>query len=259
LCTRSRGADEFTGVRNLSQQPAMLCPPPRISGSKVASFGGHELCVRSLAMKCRSVRATASERERPLPGDELIIEPLGSLTHAITISAARRDVWPWLAQMGAGRAGWYSYDALDNGGRSSATTILPWFQSVVAGTLFPALPGATDGFVVLACEPNWYLVLGWPSPQGEPLVTWTFALEELRPEITRLIVRVRGSKGYPFYGLPPAIGKPVVRGVHFLMERKQLLGIAMRAEQSGTAAETAGDVWSPERGAEACRIASCVE
>jgi hypothetical protein len=210
-------------------------------------------------MKCRSVQATASECERPLPGDGLIVGPVGSLTHAITIRAARRDVWPWLAQMGAGRAGWYSYDALDNGGRTSATAILPWFQHVALGTLFPAMPGATDGFVVLACESNRYLVLGWPSPQGEPLVTWTFALEELRPEVTRLVVRARGSKRYPFYGLPPAIGKPVVGLVHFVMQRKQLLGIAMRAERSNAVAETAADECQLERGAGLCRIASCVE
>ena len=187
-------------------------------------------------MTWRSVQATACERNRPLPCDELIVEPVGSFTHAITIRAPRRAVWPWLAQMGAGRAGWYSYDRLDNGGRTSATEILPRFQEVAVGTLFPTLPGATDGFVVLGYESNWYLVLGWRSPHGEPLVTWTFALEELRPRVTRLIVRARGSKRYPCYGLPPAIGKPVVRAVHFLMERKQLLGIAARAERTGEAA-----------------------
>jgi hypothetical protein len=236
-------------------------------------FGGHELCVPSspvmslffalaaapMAMKARSVQATAAEHERLLPGDDLIVNPAGSLTHAITIRASRGEVWPWLAQMGAGRAGWYSYDMLDNGGRPSATAILPWFQHIARGTLFPGLPGATDGFVVFACEPNRYLVLGWPSPQGEPLVTWTFALEELRPGVTRLVVRARGSKDYPFFGLPPAIGKPVVRLVHFVMERKQLLGIAMRAKRSNAVAETAADERQPERGGGACRIASCVE
>ena len=54
----------------------------------------------------RSVRATRPERTRDLPGDQLIPEPIGSLTHAITIPCPRREVWPWLAQMGAGsRAG----------------------------------------------------------------------------------------------------------------------------------------------------------
>jgi hypothetical protein len=68
----------------------------------------------------RSVRATALERTCRLPGDELIAEPIGTLTHAITIWRPTRDVWPWLAQMGAGsRAGWYSYDFIDNGRQRS--------------------------------------------------------------------------------------------------------------------------------------------
>jgi hypothetical protein len=182
-------------------------------------------------MKRRSIRATARERTRPLPGDDRIADPIETITHAITIRAPRRDVWPWLAQMGAGRAGWYSYDRLDNGGRSSATGIVSRFQDVAVGTLFPAMPGATDGFVALAYETNWYLVLGWPSPEGEPMVTWTFALEELRPNLTRVMVRVRGSQKYPFYGLPRPLGGPVIRSVHFVMQRKQLLGIARRAEE----------------------------
>ena len=183
-------------------------------------------------MKARLIRATPWERTRPLPGDDCIANPIETITHAITIHARRRDVWPWLAQMGAGRAGWYSYDRLDNGGHPSAAEIVPWFQDIAAGTLFPAMPRATDGFVALACEPNWYLVLGWPDSEGQPLVTWTFALEELRPALTRLIVRVRGSQKYPFYGLPRPIGGPAIHAVHFVMQRKQLLGIARRAEES---------------------------
>src|SRR3954469_21632045 len=77
----------------------------------------------------RSARADRGERSRRLPADELIPEPIGALTHAITVQRPRRDVWPWLVHMGAGtRAGWYSYDFLDNGGRPSATSIVPELQ-----------------------------------------------------------------------------------------------------------------------------------
>ena len=44
--------------------------------------------------------------------------------------------------MGAGRAGWYSWDAIDNGGTPSATSIMPAFQTVVSGDVMPAVPGA---------------------------------------------------------------------------------------------------------------------
>lgn len=181
----------------------------------------------------RSVRATPVEQTEPLPADEIIKEPLGSLTHAITIRGSRADVWPWLAQMGAGRAGWYSYDSVDNGGQRSSRQILWPLQRPAKGTVFPALPGATDGFILLDDKPAEWLVLGWPDRHGRQIVTWAFVLRHAGPNCTRLIVRARGSASYRFYGLPSSIGLPLVRFVHFVMQRKQLLGIANRVERSG--------------------------
>ena len=60
--------------------------------------------------------ATILEKRRPLRVDAMIPDPLFMSTHAITIDAPLEQVWPWVAQMGAGRAGWYSWDAIDNGG-----------------------------------------------------------------------------------------------------------------------------------------------
>ena len=108
-----------------------------------------------------SVRAERSEQVRHLPGDELIPKPLGTVTHAVTIQRPSRAVWPWLAQMGSGRAGWYAYDFIDNGGRHSAERILPEYQKVRVGTVFPALPGAKDVFVVARCNREHDLVLAW--------------------------------------------------------------------------------------------------
>jgi hypothetical protein len=191
-------------------------------------------------MLLRSVRATDRERVRALPGDELIPSPIGSLTHAITIRCPRHEVWPWLVQMGAGsRAGWYSYDAIDNGRRRSADHIVPDLQRIAVGALFPAIPGATDGFHVLKFERELHLVLGWmPAVGAAPLMTWAFVLDTVGGCHTRLVVRARGARQYPFYGLPPSIGMPFVRFGHFVMQRKQLLGIASRAESSQPAGTT---------------------
>jgi hypothetical protein len=180
----------------------------------------------------RSVCATPVEQMCILPGDELIANPIGAFTHAISIRCRRGRVWAWVAQMGAGtRGGWYSYDVLDNRGQPSATRIVPELQHIDIGTLFPALPGVTGGFHVLHVEPKRNLVLGWrPAPDAPPLVTWAFVLRDADDGNTRLIVRARGGPGYSFYGLPVWIGMPAVRLVHFVMERKQLLGIAARAE-----------------------------
>ena len=183
----------------------------------------------------KSVRANQVERTRWLPGDDVIGEPIASMTHAITIRRSPREVWPWLAQMGAGtRAGWYSYDRLDNGGRPSAERIVQALQQIHVGTLFPALPGATDGFVAVNLEPERFLVLGWPNPEGRNLVTWAFVLESAAQNSTRLITRASAAPGYPYYGLPAWLGRPVIRLVHFIMQRRQLLGIARRVEQRTT-------------------------
>jgi hypothetical protein len=178
-----------------------------------------------------SVRATPEERLRSLPGDELIPAAVGSLTNAVTIARPPADVWPWLAQMGAGRAGWYSYDWLDNGGRPSAWRIKPDLQAPATGDVFPALPGRRDGFTLVAQDPQRSLVLSWPKPEGGHAVTWSFVLDPLGGSRTRLLVRARGGAGYRFHGLPEWLSLAAVRPVHFVMERKQLIGIARRAER----------------------------
>ena len=181
----------------------------------------------------RSVRATRHEQMQPLPGDRFIAAPKAEMTHAVVIRRPPREVWPWLAQMGAGsRAGWYSYDLLDNGRRRSAVQVIPELQQLSTGMVFPALPGEAAGFTLLAFQSEHFLVLGWPSPDGgAPLVTWAFVLRPADVGGTRLVVRVRAGDVYDFHGIPWPVGKHVAAAVHFVMQRKQLLGIARRAEQ----------------------------
>jgi len=176
------------------------------------------------------VRATPDERSRTLAGDNLIPQPIGSVNHAITIRRPPHAVWPWLAQMGSDRAGWYAYDIIDNGGRHSAERILPEYQNIGVGSVFPALPGAKDVFVVAQCEPEHSLVLSWRLPSGQYQTTWAFVLEQPQPGQTRLIVRGRVASGYRPYGLPEWLALRTSGLAHFIMQRKQLLGIARRAE-----------------------------
>src|SRR5271157_3732549 len=110
--------------------------------------------------------------------------------------------------MGSDRAGWYAYDFIDNGGYPSAERILPDLQNIRVGSVFPALPGVKDVFVVAQCEPEHSLVLSWRLPNGKYLNTWAFVLEPLQSDQTRLIVRGRVATGYRPYGLPQWLAIP---------------------------------------------------
>jgi hypothetical protein len=58
--------------------------------------------------------ATTEELAAQLPGDELIEGTDLTTTRAVTVYARAADIWPWIAQLGQGRGGFYSYDALEN-------------------------------------------------------------------------------------------------------------------------------------------------
>ena len=194
------------------------------------SFGILALVAALTIYSGMQVRATPAERAKTLAGDDLIPQPIGAVNHAITIHRSPHDVWPWLVQMGSGRAGWYAYDFIDNGRHPSAERILPEYQDISVGSVLPAMPGAKDVFVVAECEPDRSLVLSWRLADGRYQTTWAFVLEQPQPDQTRLIVRGRVASGYRPYGLPQWFALSTGRLAHFIMQRKQLLGIARRAE-----------------------------
>lgn len=58
--------------------------------------------------------ASAAEVSACYPGDELIADPAGITTMAVTVDAPAEQVWRWLIQIGQDRGGMYSYDWLEN-------------------------------------------------------------------------------------------------------------------------------------------------
>lgn len=179
--------------------------------------------------------ATEEEARGPLPGDELVPDTVLESTRAVTIDAPPSAVWPWLVQVGYGRAGWYSYDPIERmmfAGKyaegHSATRIHPEFQDLGLADDVPF--GLGVRIPVTEIDPERHLVLG---------ASWAFVLHELPDGRTRLLVRTRGpgwTRGMigKIPGLWPigaAIDYVVGEPLHHFMERKMILGLAKRAEQ----------------------------
>jgi hypothetical protein len=61
-----------------------------------------------------SLGATGKEISRSYPGDERIKSSGYSNTLAVTVNATPSKIWPWIAQMGLNKGGFYSYTSLEN-------------------------------------------------------------------------------------------------------------------------------------------------
>lgn len=167
--------------------------------------------------------AIDEEVARAMPGDEVVKRPTFNATRAVTVQARPEEIWPWLLQIGITRAGWYSYDWLDNLGRPSAGRILPQFQHVAVGDLIPLSPDGKQGIWVKAFEPNQWML--WWDKQGE--TTWYWGLYPRDESQTRLITCVRMH----YRWLKPSIlFSLLVEFTDIAMMRKCMLGIKRRAE-----------------------------
>jgi len=164
-----------------------------------------------------------------MPGDELVREPRYVSHRAITLHARPEDVWPWVVQIGMGRAGFYGYRWFERLTELSISTVehlLPEYQNLEPGDIIPA--GRGLHLPVRAVEPNASLVIGShpDAPAGEARVSWSIGLYP-RDGDTRLVSRVRSNYRWrPGAPLPSLFLGPL----HFILERKMLLGIKQRAE-----------------------------
>lgn len=201
-------------------------------------------------MPFASCAATLHERLEPMPGDDLVPDAVSCSTHAICIAAAPELVWPWLAQMGAGRAGW-PHDRIDDAGPPVAERLGPDPGDPGVGDLLPGSPRDADGFVVARVDPPRELVLVWPSREDGCTASWAFVLRSARGRAeTRLLVRARLSRavlrpaaersGKPRTFIErvqralPHVPVPVVRAMAALgnrfLQARQLRGIKRRVE-----------------------------
>lgn len=191
-------------------------PAPALAGLAMAA-------AYAAAIRPRHLRwgSEPGDLERSLPGDEFLPEGGTQILHAVTIDAAAADVWPWLAQIGQDRGGFYSYEWLENlaGCRMrNAEEVHPEWQERQLGETVPLHPGG--GLEVTVFE----------SGRAIGLRNWgTFSIEPRGPHRCRLLVRGRTPAG------PAAAAFALLMEIpHFVMERRMLLGIKERAERGPT-------------------------
>lgn len=132
--------------------------------------------------------AAAQEVKQSMPGDQLDPDPEFFATRAITIASIPEEIWPWLLQMGYGRAGYYGYDILENLGSPrgirSADRILPEFQHFKAGDDVPI--SSVAQMVFYAIEPNRYIIWTGTNHQG----SFVWALYPVDESHTHLVSRI---------------------------------------------------------------------
>jgi hypothetical protein len=208
-----------------------------------AGIAGYTFVIRPWHQRWGATRAEAEGR---LPGDELITDPRYRTTRAVSIRASAGDVWPWLLQMGQSRAGFYSYDWLENLfglNVHSSDQVVAELQDLKVGDIIP-MAGGSFGPRVVELEPRRSLVvfgvvdtrLGRSIGPDDRIPaeffvsSWAFVLRQLDSNSTRLIVRFsldwdRGLINEVSY-------RALFEPIHFVMERKMLLGIRRRAENS---------------------------
>jgi len=182
--------------------------------------------------------ASDAEARMPLPGDEIIPNAASQETRAITIDAGADVVWRWVAQIGQDRGGFYSFDLLENlvGCRMPTVDVLrPDMQTWRLGDklwMYPPERAGGQGFATLRTYvPGRALGFGTHAV-GTPVTapengSWAFIVQPLDRYTTRLLFRGRGA---PRSVAGIAFDRTIFEPVHFVMERRTMIGIKQLAE-----------------------------
>jgi hypothetical protein len=175
---------------------------------------------------------------RVYPGDDLVPEPRWSWTHAVEIDAPRASVWPWIAQLGADRGGFYSYQWLENlagCGVRNAEVVHPEWQARVGAPLV-LHPSPEARLRIVRLDPG-HSFVAYRRPDeharalGKPwiAVSWAFLVEPLGDTRSRLVSRYRVAYSDDL-ATRLAVGPTLLEPVGFAMDRRMLLGVKERVE-----------------------------
>ena len=190
-------------------------------------------------LRSRRVRWGTSDRNlaRGYPGDELIPDARWGWTHSVHVAAPAHMIWPWLAQIGADRAGFYSYAPLENlvGCRlRNADRVHPEWEAREGDGL--SIHPSTPPLRIVSVEPGRH-VLAHDAPDegarqdGRPWVegTWLFLIEPLARWDSRVVSRYRCATSSDLR-TRLSFGPALIEPIGFAMDRRMLLGLKERAE-----------------------------
>jgi hypothetical protein len=183
--------------------------------------------------------STSSEQSAEWPGDRFVTDPEVINTRAVSVGAAPATVWPWIAQFGLGKAGFYSYELLERVVGipvRNIESVLPQFQRLEVGDevlLHPRSPGIP----VAEVQPGRLVCFG-VSPELEdrferlqPNRTWSMYLTPAGEGSTRLVLRsciepLREAT------LVRRVGRSIEEAIDFLMEQRMLRSVRRLCERS---------------------------
>lgn len=206
-------------------------------------FGGMGIVLVVLILSYLALRpfhlrwgATDEELARAMPGDLAGAR----WTRAVTIAATPEQIWPWLAQWGQGRGGWYSYDWLENlfgFDIHTADRLLPEYQNPQIGDPICMAANACTS-VISVIEPNqWF---GWQArdENEQPVWNFVFGLFQVDEKHTRLVVR----ESFALNAMPAAV-ITLIEIPDVVMELKALDTVKQRAEgQTGSTLTTLAEI-----------------
>ena len=228
-------------VANIGRPGDRVVRPPGVGVA--AALEGAALIVWSLVatpfigknrLRWGTVGAEASD---PLPGDELVAQPKWAYTLGVAIDAPPEDVWPWIAQIGQGRGGFYSYQTLENmvGCEITNTTeIIADHQRPAVGDGIHLHPDVPPLRAEIVDPPNALVLFGSPAEVGGEetwgVSTWQFAVKPHSDGGSRLLTRGRYDYA-PNWKSRLSFGRFPIEVISFVMSRKMMLEIKRLAER----------------------------